>query len=73
MYIPLVCQINVSAVNPRYQVLLEMCVCDLSRKNCMPNKWDNHPGFEYVVDFLRNEICKNGVLMMLHLSSNWKR
>ena len=48
MYIPLVCQINVSAVNPtlRYQVLLEMCVCDVTRKDCMLNEWEDRPGFE---------------------------
>ena len=49
-----------SAVNPtlRYQVLLEMCVCDVTRKDCMLNKCEDCPGFENVVDFLRNEICK---------------
>ena len=48
-----------SAVNPtlRYQVWLEMCVCDMTIKDCMLNKCENCPGFENVIDFLRNEIC----------------
>ena len=53
-------KLMLSAVNPtlRYQVLLEMCVCDVTRKDCMLNKCEDCPGFENVVDFLRNEICK---------------
>ena len=49
-----------SAVNPtlRYQVLLEMCVYDVARKDCMLNKCEDCPGFENVVDFLGNEIRK---------------
>ena len=49
-----------SAVNPtlRYQVLLEMCVYDITRKDCKLNKCEDCPGFENVVDFLRNKICK---------------
>ena len=52
-----------SAVNPtlRYQVLLEMCVCDVTIKDCMLNKFEDCPGFENVVDFLRKEICKNWI------------
>ena len=53
-------KLMLSAVNPtlRYQVLLEMCVCDVTRKNYMLNKCEYCPGFENVVDFLRHEICK---------------
>ena len=53
-------KLMLSAVNPtlRYQVLLEMCVCDVTRKDCMLNKCEDCPAFENVVDFLRNEICK---------------
>ena len=53
-------KLMLSAVNPtlRYQVLLEMCVCDVNRKDCMLNKCEDCPGFENVVDFLRHEICK---------------
>ena len=53
-------KLMLSAVNPtlRYQVLLEMCVCDVTRKDCMFNKCEDCPGSENVVDFLRNEICK---------------
>ena len=49
-----------SAVNltMRYQVLLEMCLCDVTRKDCMFNKCEDCPGLENVVNFLRNEICK---------------
>ena len=35
-----------------------MCVCDVTRKYCMLNKCEDCPGFENVVDSLRNEICK---------------
>ena len=50
-----------SAVNPTstYQVLLEMCICNVTGKDCMLNKCEDWPGFENVIDFLRNEICKN--------------
>ena len=53
-------KLMLSAVNPtlRYQVLREMCVCYVTRNNCMLNKCEDCPGFENVVDFLRNEICK---------------
>ena len=53
-------KLMLSAVNPtlRYQVLLEMCIYDVTRKDCMPYKCESCPGFENVVDFLRNEICK---------------
>ena len=49
-----------SAVNPtlRCQVLLEIYVCDLTRKDCMFNKCEDCRGFENVVDFVGNEICK---------------
>ena len=49
-----------SAVNPtlRYQVLLEMCLCDVTRKGCMSNKCEDCPGLDNVVNFLWNEICK---------------
>ena len=49
-----------SAVNPtlRYQVLLEICVCDVTRKDYMLNKCEDCLGFENMVDFLRNKICK---------------
>ena len=43
----------------RYQVLLEMCVCDVTRKDCMLNKREDCPGFENVIHFLyKNETCK---------------
>ena len=53
-------KLMLSAVNPTlgFQVLLEMCVCDVTRKYCMLNKCEDCPGFENVVDSLRNEICK---------------
>ena len=35
-----------------------MCACDVTRKDCMPNKCEHCLGFEIVVHFLRNEICK---------------
>ena len=35
-----------------------MRVCDVTRKDCMLDKCEDCPGFENVVDFLRNEICK---------------
>ena len=35
-----------------------MCICDEARKDCMLNKCEYYPGFENVVDFLRNAICK---------------
>ena len=69
-------KLMLSAVNPtlRYQVLLEVCVCDVTRKDCMLNKCEDCPGFENVVDFLRNEICKKWrLLMILYLLSNGKR
>ena len=49
-----------SAVNPtlRYQLLLEVRKCDGTRKDCTLNKCKDCPGFENMVDFLRNEICK---------------
>ena len=49
-------KLMLSAVNPtlRYQVFREMCVCYVTRNNCMLNKCEGCPGFENVVDFLRN-------------------
>ena len=35
-----------------------MCVCDVTRKDCMLNKCEDHPGFKNVADSLWNEICK---------------
>ena len=35
-----------------------MYVCDVSRRDFMLNKCEDCPGFENVVDFLRNKICK---------------
>ena len=36
-----------SAVNPtlRYQVWLEVCVCDVTRKDYMPNKCEDCPSW----------------------------
>ena len=53
-------KLMLSAVNPtlRCQVLLEIYVCDLTRKDCMFNKCEDCRGFENVVDFVGNEICK---------------
>ena len=52
-----------SALNPTlsYQVLLEMCVCNVTRKDCMLNKYEDCPGFKNLVDFVRNEICENWI------------
>ena len=49
-----------STVNPtfRYQVLLEMCIFDITRKHWILNKCEDCSGFENVVDFRGNEICK---------------
>ena len=40
-------KLMLSVVNPilRYQVLLETCVCDVIRKDCMFNKCEDCPGF----------------------------
>ena len=53
-------KLMLSAVNPtlRYQVLLEIYVWDFTRKDYMLNKREYCPGFENVVNFLRNEIYK---------------
>ena len=48
-------KLMLSAVNPiLYQVLLEICVYNVTEKNCMLSKCEDCPGFENVVDFLRN-------------------
>ena len=49
-----------SAVNLtlRYQVLLEMCECHVTRKDCMLTEGEDYTSFEDMADFLRNEICK---------------
>ena len=51
MYIPSECQINAISCQSNIQV-------PSITKDCMLNKYENCPGFENVVDFLRNEICK---------------
>ena len=57
MYIPSEYQINVISCQSNIEIL-EVCVCDVTRKKCMLNKCEDCPGFENVIDFLRNEICR---------------
>ena len=50
-------KLMLSAVNSTfsYQVLLDMCVCDVTGNDCMFIKCEDCPAsFENVVDFLRN-------------------
>ena len=57
MYIPSEYQINVISCQSNIEIL-EVCVCDVTGKECMLNKCEDCPGFENVIDFLRNEICR---------------
>ena len=57
MYIPSEYQINVISCQSNIEIL-EVCVCDVTRKEYMLNKCEDCPGFENVIDFLRNEICR---------------